>query len=160
VPDWLVELLTCSGSITPILTDHGVPVSVGRAARTVPERTRRLVEHRDRGCRVPGCTRTRHVQVHHIVHAADGGGCDTHNLISLCGHHHRLHHQHRLGVTGDADQPYGVTFTDARGRPLPGAGTPRTPTGPPPTPAHRYQHPLGERLHLHAVHFNQPANVR
>jgi hypothetical protein len=156
VPDWIRDLIVCDAAITPIGVDGGVAVSVGRALRITPERTRRLIEHRDRGCRVPGCTRTRLVQVHHIVHDPAGGGCDTWNLICLCPHHHRLHHQGRLGIVGNADHPDGVIFTDAHGRPLPRTGTPRQPTGPPPQPDRPYPHPLGERLHLDAIYFNPP----
>ena len=45
----------CSRSGT---RDH-VPVGLGRSSRVIPERTRRLVVHRDDGhCQVPGCART------------------------------------------------------------------------------------------------------
>ena len=158
VPDWIRDLIVCDAAITPIRVHDGVPVSVGRAQRIVPDRTRRLIEHRDRGCRVPGCGRSRHLQVHHIVHDLAGGGCDTWNLICLCPHHHRLHHQGRLGITGNADDPNGMIFTDAHGRPLPRSGTPRQPTGPPPQPDRPYQHPLGERLDLDAIYFNPPTS--
>ena len=156
VPGWLRDLLLCDGSIVPVVTESGVPVSVGRTLRIVPDRTRRLVEHRDRGCRVPGCDRSRHVEVHHIVHDEDHGGTDTWNLVCLCPQHHRLHHQGKLGISGNADDPDGLVFTDARGRPLAACGSPKVPTGPPPQPARPYQHPLGERLDYHAVYFNPP----
>ena len=46
----------------------GLPVSVGRTQRTVPERTRRLVILRYRGCCVPGCTADQFLHVHHVIH--------------------------------------------------------------------------------------------
>jgi len=156
VPGWLRDLLLCDGTISPVVTDHMVPVSVGRTLRIVPDRTRRLVEHRDLGCRVPGCGRNRHVEVHHIVHFEDGGGTDTADLVSLCPRHHRLHHQGKLGITGNADIADGLVFTDARGRPIPAAGTPKMPTGPPHAPARPYKHPIGEPLDYDAVVFNPP----
>ncbi|QXC59117.1 hypothetical protein KSP35_11895 [Aquihabitans sp. G128] len=77
------------------------------------------------------------------------------NLLSLCGYHHRLHHQGHLGISGDADRPGGMAFRDPWGRLLDPCGTPIRPTpGASPTEAAeaagivpgRYVHPLGERL--------------
>ena len=140
-----------------------MPVSVGRAQRTVPDRTRRLVEHRDGACRVPGCERTRGLQVHHIVHWEDQGPTDTANLLCLCRHHHRLHHNGILGITGNADLPDGVVFTDRWKRRLNGSGKPILPNAPPdqaarqhgiPTPI--YKHPTGERLDTRYAWFGDP----
>ena len=66
-----------------------------------------VVEHRDHGCRVPGCSQRRWVQVHHVVHYGppDNGPSDTWNLICLCPHHHRLHRCGKLGITGNAPDP-------------------------------------------------------
>ena len=158
VPDALRDLYLCDGSVTPIYVVDGVPVNVGRAQPIVPDRTRRIVEHRDLGCRVPGCTQTRWVQVHHIVHRSEHGDTDTWNLICLCSTHHRMHHRNQLGITGNADLAPGsrgaVVFTDARGRCIEPGATPLAPGGPPPQPTGTWQHPLGERLDHWAVHFN------
>ncbi len=161
VPDTIRDRLFCDGTITPVGLVGGVPVNVGRSQRIVPERTRRLVEHRDLGCRVPGCTQTRWVQVHHIVHwEGDDGPTETWNLICLCPRHHRMHHQGKLGIEGNADlsaaTPGAVIFTDVRGSPIEPAANQATPTGPPPEPAGRYVHPIGERLDRWAIHFNEP----
>ena len=56
LPGHLVARLTCAGIVRPLWEVGGVPVSVGRALRIVPERTRRLVLDRDRGCRFPGAS--------------------------------------------------------------------------------------------------------
>ena len=93
IPQSLARLILCDCDITPVWERDGVPFSVGRSQRIVPDRTRRIIERRDRGCRVPGCTADRFVQVHHIVHCEDGGSTDTPNLICLCPRHHRLHHK-------------------------------------------------------------------
>ena len=68
VPDWLRNLLLCDGTVTPVFTANRLPVSVGRTQYQVPDRTRRLVLARDRKCRVPWCSQTRWLQVHHIIH--------------------------------------------------------------------------------------------
>ncbi len=159
LPDWLRDLICCDTILSTVLEQGGVPVSVGRTQRTVPERTRRLVILRDRGCRVPGCTADRVLQVHHIIHwdpDHGNGGTDTWNLACLCPRHHRLHHQGKLGITGNADDPHGLIFTDTHGRVMTPSAVARPPTGPPPQPAGHYQHPLGERLHMRWVSFNPP----
>jgi hypothetical protein len=94
--------------------------------------------------------------VHHLVHVEHGGATDTANLIALCPYHHRQHHQGHLGITGNADQADGLAFTNARGDPITSAAHVIRPTGPPPTPAKRYIHPLGERLDRWAVMFRDP----
>ena len=64
----------------------------GHANRAPPHPM--VIENRDRGCRVPGCPRTRWLHIHHLTHWEHGGPTDTNNLIALCAHHHRLHHHH------------------------------------------------------------------
>ncbi|MGH9224925.1 MAG: DUF222 domain-containing protein [Acidimicrobiales bacterium] len=88
VPDGLRTYLTCDSRARVVYEHGGKAVSVGRAFRTVPERTRIAVEERDRGCRVPGCSRTKWLHVHHIRHWENGGTTDTPNLITLCSKHH------------------------------------------------------------------------
>ncbi|MCA1683528.1 MAG: HNH endonuclease [Actinobacteria bacterium] len=127
---------------------------MGRTRRIVPDRTRVAVEHRDGGCRVPGCDRRRWLQVHHIVHWEDGGPTDTPNLVALCSRHHRLHHQGRLGISGDSDDPDGLEFTDHAGRRLTGCGRP-APSGELVLTA-TYAHPTGERLDGRWVQFHDP----
>jgi hypothetical protein len=158
IPDWLRDQALCDSTLSAVFESERIPVSVGRTQRSVPERTRRLVIRRDRGCRVPGCTAERVVQIHHLVHwdPDDGaGGTDTWNLITICGRHHRMHHRGELGITGNADHPDGLTFTDRHGRALASGPRPRPPTGPP-APAGRYRHPLGERLQTKWITFNPP----
>ena len=76
-----------------------------RATHAIPPVTRRKVMARDQGrCRVPGCRAARHLEVHHLVHRAHGGGHETSNLSVLCSGHHRLLHDGLLSVTGDANQ--------------------------------------------------------
>ncbi|HEX3393591.1 MAG TPA: HNH endonuclease signature motif containing protein [Acidimicrobiales bacterium] len=102
-----------------------------------------------------GCQRTKWLHVHHIRHWEDGGPTDTANLMALCSRHHRLHHRGGLGISGNAYEPDGIVFTDARGRPLAPAGQPTTPTGPLPTGS--WTHPTGERLDDRWVDFARPS---
>jgi Domain of unknown function (DUF222) len=150
--------LTCDAIWSPTYTDRGLPISVGRSQYIVPDRTRREILHRDGGqCVVPGCTGTgHHLEIHHIVHREDGGGHDTWNLACLCPRHHRSHHRGLLDITGDADVPGGLTFTDANGHPIRAGPTIAPPTKPPPAPAGRYRHPSGERLNTRWISFNPP----
>ncbi|MFV0524435.1 MAG: DUF222 domain-containing protein [Acidimicrobiales bacterium] len=161
-PPWLRRLLTCDGDVEAVGERDGVPVTAWRTHRVPPDRLRRLVERRDRyRCRVPGCDRTRWLQVHHIVHWEDRpDGTETGNLLCLCSKHHRLHHQGLLDISGNADAPIGgpdeVNFHDpVTGRDLPSVGTPTRP-GPADLPTvEPYRCPTGERLDRRHVWFGR-----
>ena len=164
VSDGLRRFVSCDTRVRPVLEAGGKAVSVGRAFRTVPERTRIVIEERDRGCRVPGCDRSRWLHVHHIEHWEDGGASDTWNLLALCRRHHRLHHLGHFDISGDADDPDGVIFTDHRGYRLDSCGRPVPPRRPVDAaarglgiPAGAWVHPTGERLDPGAVVFQEPA---
>ncbi|MFN8035614.1 MAG: DUF222 domain-containing protein [Acidimicrobiia bacterium] len=150
LPSELRRFLSCDANVRAYVEQLGRPVSVGRAMRIVPSRTRRAIEHRDGGCAVPGCSATRFLQIHHVVHWEDGGPSDTGNLVALCRRHHRLHHLGSLGISGDADA--GLEFRDARGRLIEPVGKPtppdHLPTGPP------YRHPPGEPLRPNEVYLS------
>ena len=118
LPRHLVQKLTCEGTLQALWERAGVPVSVGRALRIVPDRTRRLVLDRDRGCRFPGCVATAHLEVHHVVHWAHGGRTDLDNLVSLCPFHHDAHHGGEFGISGDPNDPAGLVFTARGGFPI------------------------------------------
>jgi hypothetical protein len=161
MPDAIRRYITCDGLMSPVFIHNTIPISVGRTQRTIPLRTRRIVLLRDQGCRVPGCTITHHIEVHHIVHWEDDGPTDTWNLIALCPRHHRMHHRGELGITGNANDPDGITFTNRHGRVIGTTGArPKPPGAPPPPPAEAYQHPLGERLDTRWLYFNPPPEHR
>jgi len=149
----LARYISCDSRVRAVFDEKGRPVSVGRAFRIVPDRTRLIVENRDGGCRVPGCDRSRWVQVHHVIHWEDGGPTDTSNLLCLCSKHHRLHHRGGLGIAGDADDPAGVTFTDERGRPLDNCGHPVPPTAAP--PPGQWKPPPAERIDPWPIHLDE-----
>ena len=161
IPDAIRRHVTCDGLLDAVFVENGIPVSVGRRRRIVPERTRRLILLRDHGCRVPGCTNHRWLEVHHIIHWLDDGPTDTWNLVALCPNHHRLHHQGTLGIIGNADEPDGITFTFPNGDPISRSGArPKPPGAPPPQPNGTWQHPLGERLDYRWLHFHPPGTDR
>jgi hypothetical protein len=150
------RLMTCDATFAKLYEQFGRPVGVGRASQEPPRWLRRACEHRDGGCRVPGC-RGRYVQLHHVCHWEDGGPTESPNLICLCPAHHRMHHRGLLGIHGsDADDPGGLTFTVSHARKLPGVAPPTPPPGPPPPPRRNSQHPTGERLpDLRWIYFNR-----
>lgn len=71
---------------------------------------------RDKGCRYPGCGRTRWIHIHHLIHWARGGPTNLDNLISLCLFHHRLVHEDGWRISGDPNgevtwiRPGGMPF--------------------------------------------------
>lgn len=124
LPQHLVDGLTCDGELLPVWVTEGTPVNVGRGRRVVPERTRRLIVDRDRGCRFPGCTAASFVEIHHLVHWRDGGPTDSDNLVSLCPFHHDGHHRQEFCISGDPTRDDGLEFVTSMGlliRPGPSA---------------------------------------
>lgn len=97
-----------------IAEDDEGTVGIGRRSRVVPPSMMRLLRQRDKGCRFPGCTRTRWIQAHHKRHRADGGRTDADNLLLLCGTHHRFVHEGRVRVEGAPDGD--LWFYDRNGR--------------------------------------------
>jgi hypothetical protein len=53
----------------------------------------RAIKARDQHCVFPGCTQSRHLQIHHIKHWADGGSTCVSNAATLCSAHHQLVHE-------------------------------------------------------------------
>lgn len=91
--------LACDASVITITEDtHGNPLHIGRKTRSISPALRRALQHRDGGCRFPGCTHTRFVDAHHVKHWSDGGETDIGNLVTLCSRHHRLVHEGGFGL--------------------------------------------------------------
>src|SRR4029453_18037943 len=131
----------------PVWEADGTPVSVGRKQRIVPDRTRRLVEDRDRGCVFPGCVATRFLEVHHLDHWADGGATDMDRLVCLCPHHHDAHHRGDFVVCGRPVGSAQLVFTDTHGRVIgPRAGPLSVPSAFRRPVTDAYRGPTGERL--------------
>jgi 5-methylcytosine-specific restriction endonuclease McrA len=123
----------------------GRVVEVATRTRTIPPAIRRALQHRDRGCRFPGC----HVRVghgHHIHHWAQGGPTTLSNLTMLCRRHHHAVHEEGYQVERDAGGE--LRFRRPNGEPFP--DVPQPPTVPDdPAAAVRAQNE-SEGLTLHA----------
>lgn len=86
--------------IGAIRDSDGHVLHLGRTRRTVTRAQRRALRARDRHCQFPGCTHTRWLKAHHIVHWAQGGPTDLPNLMLLCQHHHTTVHDGGITITG------------------------------------------------------------
>ncbi|GAB3450196.1 hypothetical protein GCM10027517_37350 [Phycicoccus ginsengisoli] len=115
IPLALVERLLVNGAVQPVWETDGKPVAVGRSMRILPDRARRLVEDRDRGCRFPGCTATRFVEVHHLVRWAEGGATDPGNQACLCTFHHDAIDRGDYTVEGDPGRLDGLVVRNRYG---------------------------------------------
>ena len=123
------QYLMCDAACEVWFERHGRVIGSGRETRQISRRLRRVLEHRDRCCVVPGCGATRGLHAHHIQHWEDGGPTELANLVLLCPYHHRLHHRGGITITGPADH---LVVTDADGTPLNSGSLARPPTQPRP----------------------------
>jgi hypothetical protein len=96
--------------------DEGHLLEIGARTRTIPPALRRALQHRDRGCRFPGCGLP-FGQGHHIRHWAQGGPTTLSNLAMLCRRHHRAVHEEGFQVEPGPDGA--LRFRRPNGRPLP-----------------------------------------
>jgi len=109
--------LACDAS--RVVMQHGRDgrvVEVAARTRTIPPALRRALDHRDRGCRFPGCG-SRFGQGHHIRHWAQGDPTKLSNLLLLCRRHHRTVHEEGYQVDRQADGE--LRFRRPDGRLLP-----------------------------------------
>ena len=149
IPRRLLDRFISDGVVQPVWETEGRPVSVGRSMRILPQRSRRLIEDRDRGCRFPGCTATRFVEIHHLHDWADGGPTNDDNQVSLCPFHHDAVGRGDYRMTGDPTRLDGLVVTTRHGlpvRPPTAVELAAPPGGDPPQPrtAAAYQPPTGE----------------
>jgi hypothetical protein len=125
------QRLACAASRMAMQHDpDGRLVEVSARTRTIPPALRRALQHRDHGCRFPGC-HGRFTQGHHIRHWAQGGPTTLSNLTLLCHRHHRAVHEEGYQVER---QPNGeLRFLRPDGRLLPEVpsvtGVPGDPAG-------------------------------
>jgi 5-methylcytosine-specific restriction endonuclease McrA len=126
VPAGTSQRLACDASHVVMRHDAaGRLVEVGARGRTIPPALRRALQHRDRGCRFPGCA-VPFGQGHHLRHWARGGPTTLSNLALLCRRHHRAVHEEGYQVSRGADGE--LRFTRPDGRPIP--EVPRAPSVP------------------------------
>lgn len=94
IPAASARRLACDASVVVLVEDEdGAPLNVGRKTRVISAPLRRLLTARDKGCRFPGCSNARYIDMHHIKHWANGGETKPANLVSLCRFHHRAVHE-------------------------------------------------------------------
>ncbi len=124
--------LACDASrVVMTHDDTGTILDVGRRTRAVSPGLRRALEHRDGGCRFPGCGLA-FCDAHHVEHWADGGETKLDNLVLLCRRHHRAVHEQGYAV--EIDEDGSVSFRDPFGRVIPDAPSPPPLVERPPSP--------------------------
>jgi hypothetical protein len=117
VPAGTSQRLACDASRVVMRHDaEGRVVEVGARTRTIPPALRRALQHRDGGCRFPGCG-VRVGQGHHIRHWAQGGPTKLTNLLILCRFHHRAVHEEGFQVEGEPDGELRFRWPDGRSMP-------------------------------------------
>jgi len=122
VPAGTSQRLACDASRVVMRHDaEGCITEVGARTRTIPPALRRALEHRDKGCRFPGCGRP-FGQGHHIKHWARGGPTKLSNLALLCRRHHRAVHEEGFRVERQTNGE--LVFRRPDGRPLPDVPAP------------------------------------
>ncbi len=107
---------------------EGRVLEIGARTRTIPPALRRALEHRDQGCRFPGC-HGRFTQGHHLRHWAHGGPTTLSNLALLCRRHHRAVHEEGYQVARLPDGT--LQFRRPNGHPLPEVPPPAAVPGDP-----------------------------
>jgi len=111
------QRLACDASrVVMRHTADGRVEEVGARTRTIPPALRRVLHHRDKGCRFPGCGLP-FGQGHHIRHWAHGGPTTLSNLALLCRRHHRAVHEEGYQVERLPDGE--LRFRRPDGRSLP-----------------------------------------
>jgi hypothetical protein len=97
-----VLALCCGARVGAIRWADGLPLGVGRTARTEPPGLRRALEARDRGCRWPFCDAlAAWATAHHITPWSQGGATSLDDLVLFCHlHHHYFIHLLGWTITG------------------------------------------------------------
>jgi hypothetical protein len=117
VPAETSQRLACDASrVVMRHAPDGQVVEVGARTRTIPPSLRRVLHHRDQGCRFPGCGLP-FGQGHHLRHWAQGGPTTLSNLRLLCRRHHRAVHEEGFQVERQTDGE--LCFRRPDGRLLP-----------------------------------------
>ncbi|MGH7414165.1 MAG: DUF222 domain-containing protein [Candidatus Rokuibacteriota bacterium] len=129
VPAETARRLACEASRVVMRHDEdGRLLEVGARTRTIPPALRRALQHRDHGCRFPGCG-VRVGQGHHLRHWAQGGPTTLSNLALLCRRHHRAVHEEGYQVACEPDGT--LRFRRPDGRALPEVPAPAAVPGDP-----------------------------
>lgn len=119
--------LLCDAAVSRLRYRSDGSVEPEGRTRRVPRRMRRAVLARDRGCRWPGCTQRRFVDVHHVQFVSKKGRTVLSNLTSICRFHHRLVHEGGFTLTMAANGSVEVISPD--GTEIDPVPNPRPPGG-------------------------------
>ena len=126
VPAGTSRRIACDASKVVMTHDSaGNILDLGRKTRIISPALRRALEHRDRGCRFPGCG-VGFCDAHHVRHWARGGETRLDNLVLLCRKHHRALHEegYRLERGSERGSDGEFRFLRPDGRPIPEAPPP------------------------------------
>ncbi|QJU54104.1 DUF222 domain-containing protein [Herbiconiux sp. KACC 21604] len=105
-------------SVLELVRDRatGAPLSFGRTRYVPPASLRTLLQHDDRTCRFPGCSRSAdHCELDHTLAWEDGGTTDPGNLAHLCPRHHHLKHSPGWSVAQHPSGSRALTWTTPSG---------------------------------------------
>src|SRR5262245_4958296 len=113
LPDGAAAALGCGARVRDLRTEGRIV----RRGGPLPGAIERAVRLRGRNsCRVSGCRRRRYVDVHHIASRSEDGEHSRSNCVCLCTTHHKLLHDSRLRIEGDAEGE--LLFYDEAGAPI------------------------------------------
>jgi 5-methylcytosine-specific restriction endonuclease McrA len=139
------QRLACDASRVVMRHDEkGRLREIGARTRTIPPALRRALDHRDQGCRFPGCG-LRFTQGHHLRHWAHGGPTTLSNLALLCRRHHRAVHEEGYQVARLPDGA--LQFRRPNGHPLPEVPPPAAVPSDPVTALRACHDSQGLRVH-------------
>jgi hypothetical protein len=144
LPVSTMRRLCCDAKVIPIvLGDDGVPLDLGRTARTVNRSQRRALRAMHRTCANPDCdVPFSHTKIHHVHWwVRDEGPTDIDNLLPLCERCHHLVHEGGWNLTMTPNRVATWTRPDGtihhQGSCIdrhPPTGSPPTGSAPPGTP--------------------------
>jgi len=143
-PETSRRLACDAGRVVMRHEPDGRVVEIGARTRTIPPALRRALQHRDRGCRFPGCG-LRVAEGHHLRHWAQGGPTTLANLALLCRRHHRAVHEEGYQVQRLPDGA--LQFRRPDGRLLPEVPAPAAVPADPVRVLRARHEALGLRLH-------------
>src|SRR5437773_7720373 len=138
------QRLACDASRVVMRHDQeGRVAEIGVRTRAIPPALRRALDHRDQGCRFPGC-HGRFTQGHHLRHWAHGGPTTLSNLALLCRRHHRAVHEEGYQVARLPDGT--LQFRRPNGHPLPEVPPPAAVPADPIKALHEFHDAQGLRV--------------
>ena len=85
--------IACDCFVTINKTIDGELTDIGRKSRIWPNALARGIKERDQHCQFYGCTQSSNLQIHHIIHWADGGTTSLSNGVCVCQRHHTMIHE-------------------------------------------------------------------